>query len=224
MMYKKTIMAEPGFVTLDRQVVGVCTAYQEPNGWKYLLHRLISGAHPEGSRIVTKSSLNSLSQIERNLHFIRDTSALDEIEQEVITIELAVPPGWVKLNGGKFLYKWYGKYMPNILYLNNVPEWEWELTKGSAYNLGAIPDLSMIRGKYFKTAKGADAFEADNNGEHVLLSDNWGGSFANYWGENSPRREDCLYQRLAASNAGRSGTTFSIVPFGYKATHDIDEL
>lgn len=225
MTYKKTVMAQPGFVTVKNQIVGICTAYEDPTtSWKNILHRLISGEHPEGAHIVTTRIIEGRTQIERQLHHKTDTSVLEGIAWDFVEIELPVPAGWVRLEEKKWLNKWYGKYMPNLLFINYIPEHVWFFTEPWEYNLGKITDLRVIRGKYFKTAKGADAFEASNDGPHLLLSDNWGGAFNNYRGQNSPDPKDCLYQRVASSNGGGSGTTFSIVPFGYKNKISIDNL
>jgi hypothetical protein len=225
MTYKKTIMAQPGFISVKGEIVGVCTAYQDPNtSWKNVLHRLISGECPEGAHIVTKRLVEGRTQIERQLHHKTDSSVLDSITWDFVEIELPIPAGWVKLEEKKFLYKWYGKYMPNLLFMNYIPEFEWFFTESWEYNLGRISDLRKIQGRYFKTAKGADAFEASNEGPHFLLADNWGGPFNQYRGQNSPDPKDCFYQRVASSNGGGSGTTYSIVPVTFKNQISIDDL
>lgn len=222
--YKKTIAAEAAFVTLDKKVVGVCTAYKNPvTPWKSVLHRLISGENPEGAQIITLSELQKRSQIERNLSPLKEEELLG-IEAEELEIEVEIPHGWVKLQDGKFLYKWYGKYMPDLLFISSIPEHNWESVDFRVFNLGPIGDLHQIRGRYFKTQKGADAFEASSQGPHVILCDNWGGAFNSYRGENSPKFSDCLYQRVASSNGGGAGNTFSVVPFSYKAEYSVNEL
>lgn len=224
--YKKTVMAEPAFIIKEKkEIVGVCTAYQDPGlGWGKHIHRLISGEHPEGAHIVTTiSELQKRSQIESPIKITQ----LESITWDFVEIELPVPAGWVKLEEKKWLYKWYGKYMPNLLFINYIPEHVWFYAEAWEYNLPRIPDLRQIRGRYFKTAKGADAFDASNasnEGLHLLLSDNWGGAFNNYRGQNSPDPKDCLYQRVASSNGGGAGTTYSVVPFGYKNQISIDDL
>ena len=224
--YKKIVTAEPGMILgpNSKTIIGTCTAYQDPaTAWKSKIHRLISGENPEGARIVTLSELQKRSQIERNISFLKEDVLLG-IEAEEVEIEVEIPHGWVNLQDGKFLYRWYGKYMPDLLFINAIPEHNWQEVDFREFNLGPIGDLRQIRGRYFKTQKGANAFEASSQGPHVLLGDNWGGSFNSYRGENSPKAQDCLYQRLASSNRGGSGTTFSVVPIGYKAEYSVNEL
>lgn len=224
--YKKIVTAEPGMILEpnSKTVVGTCTAYQDPaTPWKSIIYRLISGENPEGARIVTLSELQKRSQIARKISSLKEDVLLG-IEAEEVEIEVEMPNGWVKLQGGKFLYRWYGKYMPDLLFISSTPEYNWEEVDFREFNLAPIRDLHLIQGRYFKTKKGVGAFEASNEGPHLLLADNWGGSFNEYRGENSPKTQDCLFQRVASSNRGGSGTTFSVVPIGYKAEYSVNEL
>ena len=218
-------MAEPALIVKDKkEVIGICTAYQDPGlGYGKHIHRMISGGHVDGAHIWTISELQKRSQIEKNLSLIKETE-IENILWDFVEIELPIPSGWVKLEEKKWLNKWYGKYAPNLLFINYIPEHQWFFTEPWEYNLNKMTDLRVIRGKYFKTAKGADAFEASNVGPHLLLADNWGGAFNNYRGQNSPDPKDCLYQRIASSNGGGAGTTYSVVPFGFKAQYDINDF
>lgn len=149
---------------------------------------------------------------------------LDEYEDKKVQLEAPVPNDWVMLNDGSFLKKDYGKYRTNLLIINDVPELNFIETSSKEFNLDLIPDLTFVKGDYFVTKKGADAFRIKPDGKHLLLCDNWGGAFNSYRGGNSPDADECLYQRRASSNGGGSGNTFSIVEEGFKRSISIDDL
>lgn len=148
----------------------------------------------------------------------------NKYQEKEVQLEVPVPDDWVVLNDGSFLKKDYGKYRTNLLIINDVPELNFVETSSKEFNLDLIPKLTFIKGDYFVTKKGADAFRIKADGKHLLLCDNWGGAFNSYRGGNSPDADECLYQRRASSNGGGSGNTFSIVEEGFKRSISIDDL
>src|SRR5690625_2396908 len=88
---------------------------------------------------------------------------------------------WIKLNDGKFLLKNYGKYKPSLLIISDKTEINYEKIPPQEFNLDK-GDLTFIRGTFFVTKQGANAFRIEEKGNLLLLRDDWGGAFNRYRG------------------------------------------
>lgn len=122
----------------------------------------------------------------------------------------------VELSNGKYLINEYGKYNPNISFINDVPdvEHQWKAAKKEDFNLPK-GDVSVIYGNYFVSKKGTKCFEINPNGNHLIIKDNWGGSFNKYRGRTLPQ-ETALYYRRATSNGGGNGIDYAVFPKNWK--------
>ena len=130
-----------------------------------------------------------------------------------------------KLNDGSWLTQDFGKYRTGLLIIHSDDiQWDNNIS-AQDLNIGG-GSISFIRGTYFKTKKGADAFKVDPNGPHKLLRDSWGGCFNSNRGYNLPvdGGPDVLYCRRARSNGGGCGNDYVIVDKDWKKSLSIDDL
>ena len=123
------------------------------------------------------------------------------------------PDNRIKLEDGVFLFKEYGKYMPNLSILSEDPEINWISEKKSRFNLGT-GSVSYLIGDYFVSKKGTNCFRIKKDGKHMLLRDEWGGpNYPRTRGGILPKEgDDVFYYRRASSNGGGTGYDYSIVP------------
>ena len=148
----------------------------------------------------------------------------------------------VELNDGSFLVKNYGKYESGlgIIVRNNDNDAVFRNKndnskgyidlfrtsfEGSRFNLGNRCELTGIVGDFFVSKKGTKLFKKSEDGKHILLRDNWGGSFNSYRGGTLPDTDEgSLYYRRASSNGGRSGYDYCIIPKDWRRTINIDDI
>lgn len=129
---------------------------------------------------------------------------------------------WIKTKDGPFIRKEYGKYRPNLLIIADKPEdYEFKFISSEEFNLSEEKELGVLRGFYFKTKKGADAFRIARNGTHLLLYSNWHGRDDN---DSLLEEIDHLYRRNASSNGGGTGTEYVIIEKKKKAELKLEEL
>lgn len=131
--------------------------------------------------------------------------------------------GWVKLTDGKFLLKDFGKYRTDLLIISDKPEINYERVAPQDFNLEE-GSLDFLRGSFFVTKKGANAFKIEEEGKHLLLRDDWGGAFNSYRGKSLFKLENLLYKRRAASNGGGTGYDYVVVPVGSTYKISIEDL
>lgn len=129
---------------------------------------------------------------------------------------------YIKLDNGKIIFSDYGKYRPNILFILTSPEIKWEECSFRDLNLPE-GDLKKVKGNFFKTKKGANAFEINETGKHLLIRDNWGGAFNRYRGGTLEKLNN-LYFRRASSNGGGSGYDYVIINLDEKYKPTIDDF
>ena len=151
----------------------------------------------------TPITLQSLETHLQTTDYVKST-------QQLVVVELDVPEGWVQLDDGKFICpkEYFGKYKPDLLIINVFPELVWDRLDGYNLNIDA-KGLVGVRGKFFKTKKGTNAFQVSGHGPHLLVKDSWGGSFNNYKGGELPTNQ--LYHKRASSNGGGSGYDYAII-------------
>jgi len=130
---------------------------------------------------------------------------------------------WIKLNDGKFLLKDFGKYRTDLLIISDNPEINYEKISPQEFNLDK-GDLTFIKGTFFVTKKGANAFRIEEKGNHLLLRDDWGGAFNRYRGGSLFELDNLLYKRRASSNGGGTGYDYVVVPVGTKYEISIEDL
>jgi hypothetical protein len=215
-MYKKVVTCHQYRVTrwyradrCDAVIGGVAWGYPDSDGYNITLIEVIELPEiPDGSR-------------EDSVVISNGSVPLNDITKEV-EVELPVPDGWIRLQDGSFLYKWYGKYSPGMLLISDTPEIKFEAVSPQDFNLPE-GDLCILKGSYFKTKRGADAFRVDAEGNHILIRDSWGGAFNRYRGDTLPE-DQALYYRVASSNGGGTGYDYAIFPRGWQYIVSIDGL
>lgn len=126
-----------------------------------------------------------------------------------VEVELEIPDGWIKLEENNFLHQWFGKYAPGLLLISEIPEIVWEKVFPQTLNLNS-GNYQRIRGDFFVTKKGKNAFKVNKEGKHFLVKDEWGGSFNKYRGDNLDKLSS-LYLRRASSNGGGVGTDYTVI-------------
>lgn len=140
----------------------------------------------------------------------------------------------VELNEGSFLVKNYGKYNSGLGIIidksddDAIGNERITLFKtsfdGSEFNLGNI-SMTGIVGDFFVSKKGTKLFKKKSDGKHVLLRDNWGGSFSSYYGGTLPKvSEGALYFHRASSNGGGCGYDYSVIPKEWRRSISIEDL
>ena len=124
--------------------------------------------------------------------------------------------GVIQLSNGTFLINKYGKYEPNLSFLNTKPDvdTEWIRVESFEFNLPK-GCLSKIYGTFFTSKKGTKCFRINPNGEHMLIGDCWGGASNRYYGGTLPE-EGALYYRRASSNGGGLGHDYAIYQRDWK--------
>lgn len=141
-------------------------------------------------------------------------------KEDARIIEIGYNPlnteGIIELTNGTFLINKYGKYEPNLSFLNIKPDVnsEWIRVEPSEFNLPK-GCLSKIYGTFFTSKKGTKCFRINPNGEHMLIGDGWGGSSNRYYGGTLPE-EGALYYRRASSNGGGLGHDYAIYQRDWK--------
>lgn len=120
-----------------------------------------------------------------------------------------IPDGVFQLKNGSFAIGEYGKYKPNLTFINSTPFLQWEDKKAGDFNL-PHGSISVIKGDFFISKKGTKCFKVKNNGRHLIIRDGWGGAFESYRGGTLPDNQ--LYYRRASSNGGGTGYDYAVVP------------
>jgi len=130
---------------------------------------------------------------------------------------------WIELNDGKFLLKDFGKYRTDLLIISDKPEINYEKISPQEFNLDK-GDLTFVKGTFFVTKKGANAFKIEEEGKHLLIRDDWGGAFNTYRGWSLFELENILFKRRASSNGCGMGYDYVVVPVGSKYGVSIEDL
>lgn len=142
----------------------------------------------------------------------------------------------IELNDGSFLVKNYGKYCSGLGIIVDKDDGSIEKEKdyitlfkdsfeGQQFNLGNMCSISGIVGDYFVSKKGTKLFKKTSGGKHILLRDDWGGSFNSYRGGTLPdTNEGALYFRRASSNGGGTGYDYCIIPKDWRRSINIDDI
>lgn len=123
----------------------------------------------------------------------------------------------VKLNNGSYLINSHGKYLPNLTFLYDKPDFSYIRIEPKELNLPK-GDMSILYGNFFISKKGTKCFRIQDNkklASHILVSDDWGGCFNSYRGNTLPE-EQAEYFRRARSNGGGSGVDYAIFPINWK--------
>lgn len=129
----------------------------------------------------------------------------------------------IELQNGGFLWKDYGKYMPNLCILNETPIQPWEEVSPRMFNMPAGYDIKIMRGTYYVSKKGTHCFKCSADGPHVLVENHWGGVC------RSPRclyldKDSALYFRSASSNGGKNGYDYYVLPADWKYVVSEEDL
>lgn len=143
-----------------------------------------------------------------------------------ILVENVVEPfgGYVELNDGRYLMNSYGKYSPDLTFINTTPDARWTDIKALDLNLPE-GDLSVMHGNYFVSKKGTRCFEITPHGRHILVRDSWGGAFNSYRGHTLPDTDHgALYYRRASSNGGGTGNDFAVLPKDWRNKVSVDDI
>lgn len=126
-----------------------------------------------------------------------------------------------KLEDGRYLVHHFGKYNANLNFIVSslnksisdlFEEFNDEEENIGNFNLAYTGKLGKVKGKYFKSKKGADMFDTTvPNPPHVCIAIYWGGSCDHSRGINEVPQE-CLYFRHTTSNGGRTGVDYIVLP------------
>ena len=117
----------------------------------------------------------------------------------------------IKLDNGEMLFNHFGKYASGLTFLmkneedyNYIPISQQELNVDNG-------NFSIIKGDFFTSKKGTKCFRIKQNGNDVLIRDNWGGSFNRYTGRTLFQIKNLLFEKRASSNGGGTGYDFIII-------------
>ncbi len=130
----------------------------------------------------------------------------------------------IVLNDGRFLVNRYGKYRPNLSFIQSQPhEIRYVPLPSSVLNLESW-SFDYVRGRYFIYKKGTNCFEIQADGPHMLIRDDWWGAFSRYrWWEL--KKLPCqLYYRRASSNWWGQWYDYVIVPVWTRYQLSFDDL
>lgn len=128
----------------------------------------------------------------------------------------------IQLPDGKFLIKDYGKYNSGLIFISatgKIPQQEYH---PKDFNLIGTHTIYGTKGYFYISKAGNPCFRIDENGEHILLEEQWGGSFGTYdiAIENLPNK---LYEINKRSNGGGLGYYYCVVPVGTKYVPPAEE-
>ena len=164
----------------------------------------------------------------RNYKFIREALKVEDFgyfipEDGILTkVSVPEPEDHITLSNGRVLMNKFGKYMPNLCFISDIPHLPWEDVKSQDFNLDK-GDLSVLRGTFFISKKGTQCFKIEENGPHILLRDNWGGAFSKYRGRTLPE-EGAIYYKRASSNGGGNGYDYAIYPANWQYTLSEEDI
>ena len=133
------------------------------------------------------------------------------------------------LTNGEYLINRYDKYDPGLTFIihpseENV-EWTSMETSNTRLNIDWDGDPRFLVGDYWVSKKGTRCFRPNNDGNHLLVENEWGGCFnATRGNEYDELKKDSLYSKRSVSNGGGLGSNFYILPNGYRKTYSIDEI
>lgn len=128
----------------------------------------------------------------------------------------------VKLDNGTFLTNHVGKYKSGLTLLHEVEDITWLRLDYKELNL-EYADLEYLEGEFFTSKKGTKCFRIKSGGNQLLLRDNWGGSFAKYFG-GALRKLPTQYYVRASSNGGGNGYDYAVIMKGTKQVIKEDDI
>lgn len=108
---------------------------------------------------------------------------------------------WViVLSNWKFLMNRYGKYEPNLSFLSNAPEVDFQRIDRKALNFDEW-SFSVVYWEFFISKKWTKCFRIlpKEKAKHVLIRDDWWGAFEKYRWRTLPE-DKATYYRRASSN------------------------
>ena len=108
---------------------------------------------------------------------------------------------WViVLSNWNFLMNKYGKYEPNLSFLNRVPEVKFERINRKELNFDEW-SFSVVYWEFFISKKWTKCFRIlpKEKAKHVLIRDDWWGAFEKYRWRTLPE-DKATYYRRASSN------------------------
>lgn len=125
------------------------------------------------------------------------------------------PEDHIVLSNGNVLMNKFGKYEPNLCFINTIPHLVWERNiPASKFNLDR-GSFDALKGTFFVSKKGTKCFRIEANGPHILIKEDWGGAFCRDRGRNLPESQ-ALYYRRATSNGGGMGCDYAVYPADWK--------
>ena len=129
----------------------------------------------------------------------------------------------IKLENGKYLNRFYGKYNANVTFVslfefNNKTLSEFEKRVKEEIAIEPLKYFSCdcytyyLRGFFRINAKGTKVFELAENGNCIFLGVKWGGAFSKSNGEMTVPypKERIRYYHDAPSNGGGLGNTYYV--------------
>lgn len=135
------------------------------------------------------------------------------------------------LTNGDKLIRRYGKYNPGLCFLvnekNNLISWYDGDYHHIDLNLEFDTSVAIewMPGDFWVSKSGTSCFRPDENGKHVLIKVNWGGSFDPSRGtEYEEVSKLAIYSRRAESNGGGCGYNYYVFPKDYHRELDIDDI
>lgn len=122
----------------------------------------------------------------------------------------------IELSNWKFLINKYGKYAPNLSFLNSIPKIEFHNISSRDLNFDEW-DFSLIYWEFFTSKKWTKCFRIlpKEKAKHVLIRDNWWGAFNKYRWRTLPE-EKALYYRRASSNGGWAGYDYGVYDVNFR--------
>lgn len=130
----------------------------------------------------------------------------------------------IELDNWKFLINMYGKYQPNLSFINNVPEVKFESESPDRFNLPKW-SLSVIYWDFFTSKKWTKCFRIlpKEKAKHILIRDDWGWAFNKYRWWTLPE-DSSVYYRRASSNGWWSWYDYWIYEKDWKLTMSEDDI
>lgn len=130
----------------------------------------------------------------------------------------------IVLSNWKFLMNKYGKYEPNLSFLNNVPEVRFQRVNSKDLNFDKW-DFGVIYWEFFISKKWTKCFRIlpKEKAKHVLIRDDWWGAFNKYRWRTLPE-DGAVYYRRASSNGGWSGYDYGVFEKDFKNTLGEDDI
>jgi len=107
--------------------------------------------------------------------------------------------GIIELDNGKLLINRYGKYEPNLSFLNNVPEVNFQKVNRKELNF-AEWDFSVLYWEFFISKKWTKCFRIlpKEKAKHILICDSWWWAFDKYRWRTLPEDKATYYRRASS--------------------------